>query len=120
VSLTIKLLLELLVRLNDGLLEPIKLLIFSGSDMSDGLSLDLREGLNNGGKLIYFLLQLQVTMVYKTILNCHDFTSSKATRIVNIVTLFENQESFLALSCHGVLLNGSALYMHLHVPQEYL
>jgi hypothetical protein len=120
VSLTIKLLLELLVRLNDGLLEPIKLLIFSGSDMSYGLSLDLREGLNNGGKLIDFLLQLQVTMVYKTILNSHDFTSSKATRIVNIVTLFENQESFLALSCHGVLLNGSALYMHLHVPQEYL
>jgi len=46
VSLTIKLLLQLLVRLNDGLLEPIKLLIFGGSDVSDGLSLDLREGLN--------------------------------------------------------------------------
>jgi len=46
VSLTIKLLLELLVRLNYGLLEPIKLFIFGGSDMSDGLSLDLREGLN--------------------------------------------------------------------------
>jgi len=106
VSLTIKLLLELLVRLNDG-------------DMSNSLSLDLGEGLNKGSKLIDFLLQLQVAMMHKTILNCQDFTSCKASRIVNIVTLFENQESFLALSCHGVLLNGSALYMHLHVPQEY-
>jgi len=64
VSLTIKLLLELLVRLNYGLLEPIKLFIFSGSDMSNSLSLDLGEGLNKGSELIDFLLQLQVTMMY--------------------------------------------------------
>jgi len=96
VSLTIKLLLELLVRLNYGLLEPIKLFIFSGSDMSNSLSLDLGEGLNKGSKLIDFLLQLQVTMMHKTILNCQDFTSCEASRIVNIVTLLENQQSFLA------------------------
>jgi len=96
VSLTIKLLLELLVRLNDGLLEPIKLLIFSGSDMSNSLSLDLGEGLNKGSELIDFLLQLQVTMMYKTILNCQNFTSCEPTRSENIVTLLENQESSLA------------------------
>ncbi len=95
-SLTIKLLLELLVRLNYGLLEPIKLIIFSGSDMSNSLSLDLGEGLNKGSELIDFLLQLQVAMMHKTILNCQDFTSCKASRIVNIVTLLENQQSSLA------------------------
>ncbi len=84
-------------------------------NLSDSLSFDMREGFDEGIKLVNLSVKLVVTMVQETILDCQYFISIEAARIINVVTFLEYQKGSMALSCNNILLNWSTLNMDLHV-----
>jgi hypothetical protein len=93
-SLGIKLLLHLSVGFDYRLFKPIQLLTVSSVNvnLSDCLSLNVRDSLNDGIKLVDLSHELVVTVEDQAILNGHYLFSGETTRVIVIVALFVSEE----------------------------